>query len=105
MPIHKFEGINSKYDFDYSWVGGLDEFEKIVEIRKQNNENKLFSYIILGKEYCRFCKKAQELAKKSNLKFEYFDLDDIDIPSHLYHIIPGDYPYIPQIIQCSRIIR
>lgn len=62
----------------------------------------MIRYIVIGAEYCRYCRLAKTLLKKEKLKFEYYDLNTPEgkmILKYFSDIIPKDYITIPKILE------
>lgn len=58
-------------------------------------------YIVIGKEYCGYCKKAKALLESKNIEYTYRDVQEInsaDIDA-LQNIAGTEFQTVPQIFK------
>lgn len=60
----------------------------------------MLRYIVIGEDYCKYCKLAISLLEKEGLNYEYYNLDKKGkiIVKHFKHIIPKNHKTIPIIL-------
>jgi len=56
------------------------------------------TYIIVGRDTCRWCNQARQLLEENKYKYDYINSQELNSKHKYYKYIPTDYNFIPKIL-------
>lgn len=78
---------------------------KSTRIRNKSKRRKKNIWVIYGTNWCKWCKKAKQLAKSKKLNYVYIDIDSLTDKEFIgLSVKSKEYKFIPKIFYNNKFI-